>query len=122
MKNIQTLLLVAFAVASILSCDKKTKKEQVVTEEKKEIKSEMPIKAENLQTTQFTIKGMSCAVGCAKFIEKELSEQNGVQKAIVDFERELAMVVFDKEIQNPKKLATVVEAVLDGKTYKVVLK
>lgn len=122
MKKITSLLLVCFAVVSTISCDKKIDKEVAATGNKKEVKTKMPIKAENLQTTQFTIKGMSCAVGCAKTIEKELSEQNGVQKASVDFEKEMATVIFDKEIQNPKKLATVVEAVLDGKTYKVVLK
>ena len=37
----------------------------------------------------------------------------------VDFEKELATVSFDKTVLTPEKLAKVVEATADGKSYKV---
>jgi mercuric ion binding protein len=77
------------------------------------------IAAANLQTASFKIEGMTCAIGCAKTIESELSDLNGVQKATVDFDKKLATVTFDKTVQNPQSLTKVVEATADGKTYKV---
>ena len=82
--------------------------------EKKEI-----VAAVKPETATFQIEGMSCAVGCAKTIEKKLAEMNGVQKATVDFDKKEAVVEFDATIQTPEKLTQLVEAVADGKTYKV---
>lgn len=82
-------------------------------------KVQKEIAAENVQTASFKIEGMTCAVGCAKTIEKELSELNGVEKATVDFEKKTATVIFDKTIQNPENLTKVVQETGDGKSYKV---
>ena len=71
------------------------------------------------ETATFHIEGMSCAIGCAKTIEKKLSEMNGVQKAAVDFDKKTAIVEFDATIQTPEKLTTAVESTGDGQTYKV---
>ncbi|GEP49701.1 hypothetical protein FNO01nite_03730 [Flavobacterium noncentrifugens] len=62
---------------------------------------------------------MSCAIGCAKTIEKELSEMDGVQKASVDFDSKKAVIDFDATKQTPENFVKVVEATADGKTYKV---
>ena len=45
---------------------------------------------------EFNIEGMSCAIGCAKTIEKKLSEMEGVKTATVDFDKKLAMVEYDE--------------------------
>jgi mercuric ion binding protein len=58
-------------------------------------------------------------MGCAKTIEKKLSEMDGVQKAAVDFEKKTATVEFDANKQTPETLVKTVEATADGKTYKV---
>lgn len=71
------------------------------------------------ETATFHIEGMSCAIGCAKTIEKKLSEMNGVQKAAVDFEKKTAVVEFDATIQTSEKLTKAVESTGDGETYKV---
>ena len=63
---------------------------------------------------------MTCAMGCAKTIEKELAEMNGVQKATVDFDKKEAIVEFDAAVLTPEKLYATVEATGDGATYKVV--
>jgi copper chaperone CopZ len=77
------------------------------------------IAAANLQTASFKVEGMTCAIGCAKTIQEDLTGLEGVQKATVDFDTKLATVTFDKTVQTPEKLTTVVEAAADGKTYKV---
>jgi mercuric ion binding protein len=77
------------------------------------------IEAANLQTASFTIKGMTCAVGCAKTIQEELNGLDGVKTAKVNFEKESATVSFDKMVLDFKKITRVVEATADGKSYKV---
>jgi len=77
------------------------------------------INPEKLETASFNIEGMTCAIGCAKTIEKELSETSGVQKATVDFDKKTATVEFDSSLQTPENLVKIVEATADGKTYKV---
>ncbi|HLF51011.1 heavy-metal-associated domain-containing protein [Flavobacterium sp.] len=71
------------------------------------------------ETATFNIEGMTCAMGCAKTIEKELAGMDGVQKATVDFDKKTATVEFDATKQTPEKLFATVEAAADGKTYKV---
>ncbi|WP_337968417.1 heavy metal-associated domain-containing protein [uncultured Flavobacterium sp.] len=82
-------------------------------------KEHKAIAAENVQTASFEIEGMTCAMGCAKTIEKELSNLDGVEKATVDFDKKTATVVFDKTVLNQENLTKTVQATGDGKTYKV---
>lgn len=77
------------------------------------------INPEKLETASFNIEGMTCAIGCAKTIEKELAETQGVQKAAVDFDKKTATVEFDSSLQTPENLVKIIEATADGKTYKV---
>lgn len=72
-----------------------------------------------IETTSFNVEGMTCAMGCAKTIEKELTSLEGVQKATVDFDNKTATIEFDANVQSPKSLAEVIEATGDGETYKV---
>ncbi|MFH6992308.1 heavy-metal-associated domain-containing protein [Flavobacterium sp. FlaQc-48] len=118
-----TKIIAAFAIASLVlvSCKKEEDKnlaniKAVETVSPKEHKA---IAAENVQTASFAIEGMTCAMGCAKTIEKELSNLDGVEKATVDFDKKTATVVFDKTVQNQENLTKVVQATGDGKTYKV---
>ena len=67
---------------------------------------------------KYNIKNLDCA-NCAKTIEKKLTEMDGVQKAVVDFDNKTATVSFDSSIQTPESLTKTVEAAADGKTYKV---
>lgn len=77
------------------------------------------IPSERLETTSFNIEGMTCAIGCAKTIQKELSELDGIQTATVDYDKKLATVSFDTSVQTPEKIVKAVEASGDGLTYKV---
>ena len=87
--------------------------------EKTVAESKTTINPEKLEKATFNIEGMTCAIGCAKTIEKELSETNGVQNASVDFDKKEATVSFDSSIQNPESITKIVEATADGETYKV---
>lgn len=67
---------------------------------------------------EFTVKGMTCAVGCAASIEKKIANMDGVKFAKVDFENELAMVEYDEAKVNPNSLEKTVTSVAD--LYKVI--
>ena len=116
MKNLKNIGLALLMTLSLASC-KQENKEVAVEETKKEAISEADLA--KMQTASFTIDGMTCAMGCAKTIEKDLGGLDGVQEAKVDFDTKSATVIFDKTVQTPEKLTTVVEAAADGKTYKV---
>ena len=117
-KSIAAILLSGLL---FVSCKEKTieKVSTLKTAETSFPKIKKEIAAANLQTASFTVEGMTCAIGCAKTIEKELSNLEGVEKATVDFDKKLATVSFDKTIQTPENLTKVVEATADGKTYTV---
>ena len=70
-----------------------------------------------LAKAEFKIEGMTCAMGCAKTIEKKMAKMEGVKSATVDFDRELAMVEYDEAIVTPASLETTVTGVADS--YKV---
>ena len=116
-KSIVTLIL-----TSVLFVGCKEKETDIVSKETAETaapKVKKEIAAANLQTANFSVEGMTCAVGCAKTIQEDLTALDGVQKATVDFDTKLATGTFDNTVQTPEKLTTVVEAAADGKTYKV---
>lgn len=91
------------------------------SESKKQLTdAKTPINANaKLATASFNIDGMTCAIGCAKTIEKELNETQGVKSATVDFDKKSATVEYDTKQQSPEKLVQIVEKTGDGETYKV---
>ena len=66
---------------------------------------------------EFTITGMTCAIGCAATIEKKIAKMDGVTFAKVDFEKQLAMVAYDKAKVNLKNLEETVTTI--SNVYKV---
>lgn len=66
---------------------------------------------------EFTIDGMTCAVGCAATIEKKIAKMEGVKSATVDFDKKLAMVEYNEAKVTPTSLEETVISVAD--TYKV---
>ena len=71
----------------------------------------------NYAKAEFTIDGMTCAIGCAATIEKKISKMEGVKSAKVDFDRKLAMVEYDETKVTPTLLTETVNNVAD--IYKV---
>jgi mercuric ion binding protein len=114
--NLTKIVLVSFlSVGLLVNC----KQTASAPAEKELAETKESINPQNLEKASFTIEGMTCAIGCAKTIEKELAETNGVAKATVDFEKKEATVSFDKSTQSIESLAKIVEASADGETYKV---
>ena len=110
MKNIKVILALFLLTGIVfVSCKKEAPVEIATT--KNEIAK--------VETTSFKIEGMTCAMGCAKTIENKLASLDGVQKATVNFDAKTATIEYDGNIQTPEKLSKTVEAVADGKTYKV---
>ena len=116
-KSILTLLLTGLL---FVGCkDKATETDSDSATKNSVTKVKKEIAAANLQTANFSIKGMTCEIGCAKTIQEELNGLEGVQTAAVNFEKESATVSFDKTILSTTELTKVVEAAADGKTYAV---
>ncbi|WP_026728571.1 heavy-metal-associated domain-containing protein [Flavobacterium denitrificans] len=116
-----TKIIASLAITGLVfvGCKKEEDKNLANIKPLETTKEHKAIPAENVQTASFEIEGMTCAMGCAKTIEKELSNLDGVEKATVDFDKKTATVTFDKTIQNENSLTTVVQKTGDGKTYKV---
>ena len=60
---------------------------------------------------------MTCAIGCAATIEKNLQKTSGVASATVDFESKTARVVYDAQLLSLESLSAVVKTT--GETYSV---
>lgn len=120
-QNIMTLSksLLALALSGMLFVGCKQADSAPKTETGTEVASNETAAPAKMETASFSIEGMSCAIGCAKTIEKKLAGMDGVEKASVDFDKKTATVEFDANKQTPEKLVQTVEAAADGKTYKV---
>ena len=98
MKTLKSIVLLITLFALITSCNSKTATPKVTT---------------------FKISGMTCAYGCAKTIEKNLSKTVGVQKAVVNFDTKTANVNYDASVITTDKIIKTVQQTGDGTTYKV---
>lgn len=115
--------IIGLALASVLfvGCKNSDSKPTEVSGEnlnQVQIKKEIAA-ATKPETASFHIEGMTCAMGCAKTIEKKLADMDGVQSATVDFEAKTATVNFDLDKLKSEDLVKTTEACADGKTYKV---
>ncbi len=63
------------------------------------------------------IEGMTCAMGCAKAIEAELKNVDGVSSAVVDFESATASIEFNPGLVSEAGLLAFVNDYKDG-SYK----
>lgn len=110
------ILFIALALVVFVGCKDK-KKPEIVTVDT-EVKKEKPKEvAANYDKAEFKIEGMTCAIGCAKRIEKKLANMEGVKSATVDFDKKLAMVEYNQEKIDFDALTSTVTKV--SKTYKV---
>ncbi|MCG9791530.1 heavy-metal-associated domain-containing protein [Flavobacterium algicola] len=122
MKIIKSIALLAIAGVVFASCKKETEVADKIiphNDKTETVKVKKEIAAENLQTATFKIDGMVCEMGCAKVIQDDLNNAEGVQVAEVDFDKKIASISFDKTIHNQESLTKIVQAEGDGATYKV---
>ena len=96
MMTFKNISLIAFASLLILSCKNETSPEVKTVET--EVSTEVAKLDPNAKyaKAEFGIEGMTCAMGCAKTIEKKIAKMEGVKSATVDFDRQLAMVEYDE--------------------------
>ncbi|WP_142784260.1 heavy-metal-associated domain-containing protein [Changchengzhania lutea] len=118
MKTLKNIIAIVIVTVFVMNCKNE------VQPEVKTIAVEADVAAENkldpnakYAKAEFTIEGMTCAVGCAKTIEKKMSQMDGVKSATVDFDKKLAMVEYDEAKVNPVLLEETVTKVAD--IYKV---
>ena len=109
MKNI--LILVAIATFAF-SCKNNAEAEVKTVAHTSEAIAKLDPNA-TYAKAEFTIEGMTCAMGCAATIEKKMAKMEGVKSSKVDFEKKLAMVEYDVAKVSPKTLTKTVSSVAD---------
>lgn len=116
MKTIKHILILILIAGFIFNCKNEVKPEiktvDVATESVKALDPNA-----TYAKAEFTIDGMTCAVGCAATIEKKIAKMDGVKSAIVDFDRKLAMVEYNEAKVTHTSLTNTVTNVAD--IYKV---
>ncbi len=119
MKMFKTISIVAIVALVFTSCKNETEP-QVKTVEVEVAKKDVAATLDPNATyakVEFGIDGMTCAMGCAKTIEKKMAKMEGVKSAKVDFDTRMAMVEYDEAKVTPKALQETVTKVAD--IYKV---
>lgn len=119
MNALKNLLVVIVLSLVIVSC--KNEIQPVIQEVGSETAIATKEKVLNLDAefvkTEFTIDGMTCEVGCARLIQKNINKMDGVKTVEVDFDRKLAMVEYDEAMVNHLSLEKTVSKTADS--YKV---
>ncbi len=98
MKLTKYVLMVAVSTIMFTSCKQQNAEENKAPEVA--VAEKAPVNPENIAKAEFNIDGMTCAIGCAGTIQKNLAKVEGVQSAKVDFDKQLAMVTYDKSTVN----------------------
>ncbi|SFZ89679.1 Cu+-exporting ATPase [Flaviramulus basaltis] len=116
MKRIKYIFALVLISTFALSCKNEVKPEIKTVEVETEAVKELDPNA-TYAKAEFTIDGMTCAIGCAATIEKKIAKMEGVKSATVDFDKKLAMVEYNEAKVNPTLLEKTVASVAD--IYKV---
>ncbi|AUP79839.1 heavy-metal-associated domain-containing protein [Flavivirga eckloniae] len=117
MNALRNIIAIVMVVLITISCKNEKKPEVKTVEVATETTSKELDPNATYAKAEFTIDGMTCAVGCAKTIEKKISKMEGVKSATVDFDRKLAMVEYNEAKVTPVLLEETVTKVAD--VYKV---
>ena len=116
MKNFKHILTLTLIAVLAFSCKNETKPEVKTVEVETETVKKLDPNA-TYAKAEFTIDGMTCAIGCAAQIQKKIAKMDGVKSATVDFDKKLAMVEYNEAKVTPMTLEEAVAKVSD--TYKV---
>ena len=111
MKYLKNILSAAFILITLSSC-KTDRKAEIKTIEIASDKTSNKLNPNaNYSKAEFSIRGMTCEMGCAKTIEKKLAKMEGMKSASVDFKNERATVEYDIAKINPESITKTVSAV-----------
>ena len=121
MKNLKITLQLALLITFNLSCKEKPTPKIILVETAASQSNNKSSKSEknNVTSARFTIKGMSCEIGCARAIENELSKLDGMYKARVNFKKEMAKVEFNAKKINKSLLISTVSSVSQTLSFSV---
>jgi Cu+-exporting ATPase len=98
LKFITTLFVVTLV---LISCKNETSpKIKTVDINQEQVQEKVLNPDANYIAAKFEIDGMMCAMGCAKVIEKNIAQMDGVKLVEVDFESKTAKVEYDDEMVN----------------------
>lgn len=104
MNKLVKLCIVSLAIVfSVASCSQTTAQSADITQEV--VKN---------STIAMGIEGMTCSMGCAKSIETELNNVDGVSNAVVDFESATATIEFNPGLVSEAGLLELVNDYKDG--------
>ena len=122
MKTLKITLQLALLLTFNLSCKEKPTPKIILVETAASQSNNKSSKSEknNVTSARFTIKGMSCEIGCARAIENELSKLDGMYKARVNFKKEMAKVEFDANKIDKSLLISTVSSVSQTLSFSVV--
>jgi Cu+-exporting ATPase len=124
MKN---LFLFTLTIAMLFSCSNET----IPDSTKTTVMVDVPVTIDEIKVgsndevktvAELEIEGMTCAIGCAKMIEKTVSDLDGVEMATVDFDADnpidFAIVTYNPKKINEYEMAAAVQQLAGGQ-YKV---
>ena len=114
MKNFKLTLVILLICVAVWSCKNETEPEIKIIKTSESLAKTKMDNDKILAKAEFNIEGMTCAIGCAKTIEKKLAKMDGVKSAKVDFEKKLAQVEYDESIVNTVSLENTVTKASDS--------
>ncbi|MDN3665270.1 heavy-metal-associated domain-containing protein [Algibacter miyuki] len=112
MKMIKNILMLAVVTIFAFSCKNEAKAEVKTVEHANDAVAKLDPNA-TYAKAEFTIEGMTCAMGCAAAIEKKIAKMEGVKSSKVDFDKKIAMVEYDEAKVTPESLTKTVSSVAD---------
>lgn len=118
MKTFKTLLLLTTLALFSVSCKDAQPEVKTVEMDQPEVSTNQLDPNATYAKAEFGIDGMTCAMGCAKMIEKKIAKMEGVKSAVVDFDTRLAMVEYDNAKVTPSSLEEAVVSVSDAYSVK----
>jgi len=117
--NLSPFYLLALVFIISYSCQSSPKRLSIIVQDA-EPTSPLIQKVQANAHSVFTIKGMSCQMGCANKIQNALSKKEGVQMVNVDFQTETMTIDYDSTQLDQVKIAKLVSEV--DKSYSATLK
>ena len=122
MKTLKITLQLALLLTLNLGCKEKPTPKIILVETaaSQSINKSSRTETKNAISARFTIKGMSCEIGCARAIENELSKLDRIYKARVNFKKEMATVEFDANKIDKSLLISTVSSVSQTLSFSVV--
>ena len=98
MKTLKYILGLFLIAIIVFSCKNETSPETKTVDLSEETTEKVLNPDANYVAAKFEIDGMMCAMGCAKVIEKNIAQMDGVKTVEVDFESKIAKVEYDEEM------------------------